>query len=641
MMHQPDTSLTTEGLLLFWLFGICSAALGLSSVATFKKMAREAKGIGGLQFAFRAGICCPLAAWLTAMLLFFQLAAPPHLSIPLRQYLPRRAEPAPALRPILRILTHRIHCCVSFLEENMPVQRALLSVFDKAGIVEFARNLASLRVEILSTGGTAKLLRDAGVSVRDVSDFTGWPEMLGGRVKTLHPKVHGGLLYRRKHADDQKQAGEHGIAPIDLVVVNLYPFEATAAKEHLTAEELIENIDIGGPTMLRSAAKNFESVTVITDPDDYNRVAQELAATGDTSLETRRELALKVFATTSRYDGMIATELERLSAADGRLSLASKPVLPERVHLALRKQQALRYGENPHQAAALYIADGRAPFGLAAAKQLQGKELSYNNLVDLEAARSLAAEFEQPAAVIVKHNNPCGTAEQPTLKEACLKALASDPVSAFGGVLAFNRSIDGATAEEVAKLFAECIAAPGFDERAKAIFAGKKNLRLLELPLDGLQPERGLQLKRILGGLLVQEPDLGEFRAEALKVVSKRQPIAAEMQTMRFAWKVCKHVKSNAIVFAKDGATLGVGAGQMSRVDSVKIAVMKAQSSLAGSVVASDAFFPFPDGVEEAAKAGAVAFIQPGGSVNDNKVIAAADELGVAMVFTGMRHFLH
>jgi phosphoribosylaminoimidazolecarboxamide formyltransferase / IMP cyclohydrolase len=523
----------------------------------------------------------------------------------------------------------------------MAVQRALISVFDKFGIIEFATALAALRIEILSTGGTAKLLRDGGVSVRDVSDFTGWPEMLGGRVKTLHPKVHGGLLYRRKNSDDQKQASEHGIAPIDLVVVNLYPFEATAAKQGLTAEELIENIDIGGPTMLRSAAKNFECVTVVSDPYDYNRVAQELAATGDTSLETRRELALKVFATTSRYDGMIATELERLSAESGHFQLTDKPLLPERVHIALRKQQPLRYGENPHQAAALYIPAGRTPSGLAAAKQLQGKELSYNNFVDLEAARSLVAEFEQPAAVIVKHNNPCGTAEQPTLKAAYLKALAGDPVSAFGGVLAFNRTIDAATAEEVAKLFVECIAAPGFDEQAKTIFAAKKNLRLLELPLDGLQPERELQLKRILGGMLVQEPDLGQLNPDALKVVTKRQPTAAEMQTMRFAWKVCKHVKSNAIVFAKDGATLGVGAGQMSRVDSVKIAVMKAQAPLAGSVVASDAFFPFPDGVEEAAKAGAVAVIQPGGSVNDPKVIAAADDLGIAMVFTGMRHFLH
>jgi phosphoribosylaminoimidazolecarboxamide formyltransferase / IMP cyclohydrolase len=527
------------------------------------------------------------------------------------------------------------------VEDFMAVQRALISVFDKTGIVDFARRLAALKVEILSTGGTAKLLRENSIPVRDVSDFTGWPEMLGGRVKTLHPKVHGGLLFRRHHADDQKQAAEHGIEPIDLVVVNLYPFEATAAKSGLTAEELIENIDIGGPTMLRSAAKNFESVTVVTDNADFPRVLAEIQEHGGATLATRLELARKVFATTSRYDGMITTELERLAAGETHVELRDKPPLPERLTISLRRQQELRYGENPHQAASLYIPAGRAPQGLAAAKQLQGKELSYNNLVDLEAARSLAAEFTNPAAVIIKHNNPCGTAEQSTLLDAYLKALASDPVSAFGGVLAFNRVVDAAAAEEIAKLFVECIAAPGFDERARQIFAAKKNLRLLELPADGLQPERELQLKRILGGMLVQQPDLGELNDQELRTVTKRVPTAEEMTDMRFAWKVSKHVKSNAIVFAKDGATLGVGAGQMSRVDSVKLAVMKAQSSLAGSVVASDAFFPFSDGVEEAAKAGATAFIQPGGSVRDADVIAAADRLNLAMVFTGMRHFLH
>ena len=523
----------------------------------------------------------------------------------------------------------------------MAVQRALISVFDKTGIVDFAKELAALHIEILSTGGTAKLLREAGLAVRDVSEFTGWPEMLGGRVKTLHPKVHGGLLFRRNLPEDQKQAAEHGIAPIDLVVVNLYPFEATAAKKDLTAEELIENIDIGGPTMLRSAAKNFESVTVITDPADYDRIATELGASQETALATRLDLARKVFAATSRYDGMITTELERLAASAGHNALQEKPILPERLHLALRRRQELRYGENPHQAAALYIPAGRPPEGLAGAKQLQGKELSYNNFVDLEAARSLAAEFRRPAAVIIKHNNPCGAAEQETLRDAYRKALASDPVSAFGSVLAFNREVDAATAEEVAKLFVACIAAPAFDAKAKSIFAAKKNLRLLELPPSGLQPERELQLKRVLGGMLVQQPDLGELNDPDLRTVTKRVPSPDEMHTMRFAWKVCKHVKSNAIVFARDGATLGVGAGQMSRVDSVKLAVMKAQSPLLGSVVASDAFFPFPDGVEEAAKAGATAVIQPGGSVRDSDVIAAADRLGLAMVFTGMRHFLH
>jgi phosphoribosylaminoimidazolecarboxamide formyltransferase/IMP cyclohydrolase len=523
----------------------------------------------------------------------------------------------------------------------MAVERALISVFDKTGVVEFAKRLAGLKIDILSTGGTAKLLRESGLAVQDVSEFTGWPEMLGGRVKTLHPKVHGGLLFRRRHAEDEKQAKEHGIAPIDLVVVNLYPFEATAAKAGLTAEELVENIDIGGPTMLRSAAKNFESVTVVTDPADYSRVAAELESGGETSLSTRLELARKVFATTSQYDGMITTELERLAAASGCVELRAKEKLPERLHLALRRRQELRYGENPHQAAALYVSAGRGATGLAAARQLQGKELSYNNFVDLEAARSLAAEFRQPAAIIVKHNNPCGAAERETLKDAYLKALACDPVSAFGGVLAFNRVVDAATAEEVAKLFVECIAAPGFDEKAKTIFGTKKNLRLLELPADGRQPEREFHLKRILGGMLVQEPDLGELNDQEQRTVTKRVPTAEEMHTMHLAWKVAKHVKSNAIVFAKDGATLGVGAGQMSRVDAVRIAVMKAQTPLTGSVVASDAFFPFPDGVEEASKAGATAVIQPGGSVRDADVIAAADGLGLAMVFTGMRHFLH
>jgi phosphoribosylaminoimidazolecarboxamide formyltransferase/IMP cyclohydrolase len=523
----------------------------------------------------------------------------------------------------------------------MGVERALLSVFDKTGIVEFARKLAALKIEILSTGGTAKLLRDEGVTVKDVSELTGWPEMLGGRVKTLHPKVHGGLLYRRNHAEDQKQAKEHGIAAIDLLVVNLYPFEATAAKGYLTPEELIENIDIGGPTMLRSAAKNFESVTVVTDPADYGRVALVLEKKGETTLPLRAELARKVFATTSRYDGLIATELERLAVAGHGMEVNARAILPERLHLALRKQQELRYGENPHQAAALYVPAGRAPEGLAAAKQLQGKELSYNNYVDLEAARSLVAEFERPAAVIIKHNNPCGAAQQSSLLDAYLKAYACDPISAFGGVLAFNHIVDAVTAEAVSRLFVECIVAPGFADEARGIFAAKKNLRLLVLPQGGLDHGKELQLKRILGGVLVQQPDLGTLKGKELRVVTKREPSEAELADLRFAWKVCKHVKSNAIVFAKDGATVGVGAGQMSRVDSVKLAVMKAQNSLQGSALASDAFFPFPDGLEEAGKAGATAVIQPGGSLKDPDVIAAADRLGMAMVFTSMRHFLH
>src|SRR5579862_9226457 len=392
--------------------------------------------------------------------------------------------------------------------KDMAVERALISVFDKTGVLEFAKRLAVLRIEILSTGGTAKLLRESGLTVKDVSEFTGWPEMLGGRVKTLHPKVHGGLLFRRNLAEDQKQAREHGIAPIDLVVVNLYPFEATAVKAGLTAEELIENIDIGGPTMLRSAAKNWESVTVVADPADYDRVASELETAHETSLATRLDLARKAFATTARYDGMITTELERLTVADGKVVLGERPQLPARLNLSLARHSTMRYGENPHQQAALYIPAGQQAAGLAGARQLHGKELSYNNLVDLDAAWRLAQEFARPAAVIVKHNNPCGTAEQATLAEAYRQALACDPVSAFGGVLAFNRPLDGETAGEVGKLFAECVVAPGYDGAARAALAGKKNLRLMEVGADEPAADSGWELKRISGGVLVQEPDV-------------------------------------------------------------------------------------------------------------------------------------
>jgi len=524
----------------------------------------------------------------------------------------------------------------------VAVERALVSVYDKAGLTEFVRQLAARGIEIISTGGTAKLLREAGITVRDVSDLTGWPEMLGGRVKTLHPKVHGGILFRRGEAGDRAQTAEHKIAPIDLVVVNLYPFEATAAKPDLTPEELIENIDIGGPTMVRSAAKNFESVAVVTDPADYDAVAAEINAQGEVSLETRLELARKAFALTARYDGKIATELERLSASTGSIELGQRPLLPERLHFAFARKHELRYGENPHQRAALYVPTGLATRGLAAARQLQGKDLSYNNLVDLEAALELAMEFRRPAAVIVKHNNPCGAAEQDTLREAYVKALACDPISAYGGVMAFNRLLDAATAEEVAKLFVECIVAPGYDPAALEKFASKKNLRLLHLPAwDNVSREFDLELKRISGGVLVQEQDRHDLAESDLKVVTRRAPSREEIDDMLFGWKVCKHVKSNAIVFAHAGQTVGIGAGQMSRVDSVSIAVMKSRLPLAGSVVASDAFFPFPDGVEEAGNAGATAVIQPGGSVRDADVIAAADRLGIAMVFCGVRHFRH
>jgi len=523
----------------------------------------------------------------------------------------------------------------------LAIERAVISVFDKTGIEDFARGLASLGVEIVSTGGTARLLRDAKIAVRDVSDLTGWPEMLGGRVKTLHPKVHGGILFQRAKEEDRKTVAEHRISAIDLVVVNLYPFAATAAKPGVTPDELIENIDIGGPAMIRSAAKNFQSVGVVTDPADYAAVLAELREKKELALATRLALARKAFARTSGYDGEIATELERLSA-NGSVSMIESEKLPLRIHVALERRQVMRYGENPHQSAALYAPAGAAPSGLAGATQLQGKELSYNNLVDLDAAWALVEEFDQPGVAIIKHNNPCGAAEQESLREAYLKALACDPISAFGGVLAFNRPLDGAAAEEVAKLFVECIVAPAYQAEAREKFAAKKNLRLLEMPAAA--PCTRLELKRISGGVLVQEPDRHRLDPARLKVVTKRPPSEAEMKSLLFAWKVCKHVKSNAIVFARDGQTVGVGAGQMSRVDAAKIAVMKAATaglSLAGSVIASDAFFPFPDSIEVAGQAGATAVIQPGGSVRDADSIAAAEKLGMAMVLTGVRHFRH
>ena len=523
----------------------------------------------------------------------------------------------------------------------MPIERALVSVHDKTGVAEFARGLAQAGVEVVSTGGTAKALRDAGVKVREIAELTGWPEMLGGRVKTLHPKVHGGILFRRNRPEDTEETRKHGIAPVDLVVVNLYPFEATSARPGVSAEELIENIDIGGPAMVRSAAKNFESVAVVTDPKDYAGLLAEFKERGDWSLKTRIGLARKAFAMTARYDSLIAGELERLSASDGVVTLQERPELPAQIHLELTRHAALRYGENPHQKSALYVPSGRPVAGLAGAQQLQGKELSYNNLVDLDAAASLAQEFSDPASVIVKHNNPCGAAEHKTLAEAYRRALACDPVSAFGGVMAFNRVMDGEAAEEVAKLFVECIVAPGYDSAARGALGGKKNLRLMQM---GMAPEDGdfcWELKRISGGILVQDRDTRRLAESDVTVVTKRRPSQEELRDLLFGWKVAKHVKSNAIVFVREGRTLGIGAGQMSRVDSVKIAVMKAQESLGGSAVASDAFFPFPDGVEEAARAGAMTVIQPGGSVRDAEVIAAADRLGLAMVFTGVRHFRH
>ena len=523
----------------------------------------------------------------------------------------------------------------------MAIERALVSVHEKTGIVEFTRALAQAGVEVVSTGGTARVLRESGVKVRDVAELTGWPEMLGGRVKTLHPKVHGGILFRRNRPEDGDETRKHGIVSVDLVIVNLYPFEATASRTGVSAEDLIENIDIGGPAMVRSAAKNFESVAVITDPSDYAGLLDEFLERHDWSLGTRLALARKAFAMTARYDSLIASELERLSVSDNSVTLGERPDLPAQLHLELSRHASLRYGENPHQKSALYIPSGLPAAGLAGAQQLQGKELSYNNLVDVDAAWSLAQEFADPACAIVKHNNPCGTAEQKTLAEAYRQALACDPVSAFGGVMAFNRAVDRDTAGEVAKLFVECIVAPGYDSAARETLAGKKNLRLMQMGAAPAKTKPLWDLKRISGGILVQEPDTLTIAESDLKVVTRRQPSREELRDLLFGWKIAKHVKSNAIVFARAGRTLGIGAGQMSRVDSVKIAVLTAQESLAGSAVASDAFFPFPDGVEEAAHAGATAVIQPGGSVRDAEIIAAADGLGLAMVFTGARHFRH
>ena len=515
------------------------------------------------------------------------------------------------------------------------IQRAILSVTDKTGLVEFARKLSGLGVELISTGGTAKLLRDSGIAVKDISELTGFPEMLDGRVKTLHPKVHGGILHRRENPAHRTAVAEHGILPIDMVVVNLYAFEKTAAKPNVHFDELIENIDIGGPSMIRSAAKNFQDVAVVTSPADYDQIAEELGRSGgELSPATRWRLAQKAFATTAAYDSAIASTLERVSA-NGRFEFHEAADFPQTLRLSFNKMMDLRYGENPHQKAAMY-SDGSGK-GVANGRQIQGKELSYNNIVDLEAAWDLAQEFEQPVCAIIKHTNPAGTATGKTLVEAYKKALECDPVSAFGGVIAVNRPVDGAVAEEMAKLFLEVIAAPSFDEAARAKFASKKNLRLVEVN-DARQK---WVLKNVSGGILLQDADVRPLTEADLKVVSKRQPTPEEKRALLFAWKVCKHVKSNAIVYARDGQTVGVGAGQMSRVDSCKIGAMKAVLPLKGTVAASDAFFPFPDGVEEIAKAGATAIIQPGGSVRDQEVIEAADRLGLAMIFTGVRHFRH
>jgi phosphoribosylaminoimidazolecarboxamide formyltransferase/IMP cyclohydrolase len=511
----------------------------------------------------------------------------------------------------------------------MPlIQRALISVTDKTGVVEFAQGLRDLGVEIISTGGTARALEAAGVPVREVSELTGFPEMLDGRLKTIHPRVAGGVLAIRANSEHMQSLATHGIPLIDMVVVNLYQFEKVAAKQGVPLSELIANIDIGGPTLIRAAAKNYQDVAVVVSPDDYPAILEELheRETG-LSEPTLWGLAKKAFALTAAYDRAISARLARVGVED-------ESGLPAFLDIRAPRALDLRYGENPHQKAALYSS---RQGGIAGAEQLQGKELSYNNLVDLDAAWQLIREFERPAAAIIKHTNPCGCAEGSTLAESYRRAFEADPVSAFGGVLAFNRAVDRDTAQEIAKTFIEAIAAPGYDAAARELLAAKKNLRLLAVSRAPEEPV----VKSISGGYLVQTPDTHRLDRGACQVKTERAPTEDEWRALEFAWKVCKHVKSNAIVYAREGQTISVGAGQMSRVDAVKVGAMKAMLPLEGTVLASDAFFPFPDGVEEAAKHRITAVIQPGGSVGDENVIAAANKLGLAMVFTGVRHFRH
>jgi len=516
------------------------------------------------------------------------------------------------------------------------VSRALLSVSDKSGIVEFARALAALGVQIVSTGGTAKLLEKEGIAVTEVSAYTGFPEMLDGRVKTLHPKIHAGLLARRDDPGHLAALRSAGIPPIDLLVVNLYPFQASVADPDCSFEEAIENIDIGGPALLRAAAKNHAGVGVVVDPADYARVLEGMRSSGGISEATRFALAKKVFAHTAAYDGAIANYLSSLDAGRRRREY------PDVLSLQFARLQDLRYGENPHQSAALYRDERPVAGSLATCRQLQGKELSYNNIADADAAWECVKSFAEPACVIVKHANPCGVATGASLAAAYEKAFKTDPVSAFGGILAFNRALDRAAAEAASQQFAEVIVAPRVEPEAQEVFAKKANVRVLEVPLS--HDVQAHDYKRVGGGLLVQTTDAKAVRRDELKVVTKKPPSESQWSDLLFAWRVAKFVKSNAIVFCRDGMTLGVGAGQMSRVDSSRLAAMKAQAaklSLAGSVVASDAFFPFRDGLDVVAEAGAHAVIQPGGSVRDDEVIAAADERGVAMVLTGVRHFRH
>ncbi len=518
------------------------------------------------------------------------------------------------------------------------IKRALISVSDKRGIAELAKGLKELGIEILSTGGTAKLIKEAGVPVRSVSDYTGFPELLDGRVKTLHPRVHGALLARRDSSEHMRQVQEQGIELIDMVVVNLYPFEETIARPGVKLAEAIENIDIGGPSMLRSAAKNYESLIVISDPDEYANLLRELKENdGQVSQETRQRLATAAFQQTAKYDTAIGNFLQEQTEQTASL-------FPALFQPAFEKVQDLRYGENPHQSAAFYKESIVTEGTVAGARKLHGKELSFNNILDLDAALKAVKEFEEITAVVIKHTNPCGLACGENLGEAYRKARECDPVSAFGSVVGFNRKVDRDTAQEISKTFVEAVIAPGFEGEALEILKGKEAIRLLEVDLtitDNQLPETELDLKKVGGGLLAQEMDKRQVEVSAVKVVTKRKPTEEEFQALLFAWRVVKQVKSNAIIFTARDRTVGIGAGQMSRVDSCKIAAMKANLPLKGTVVASDAFFPQRDGIEEITKTGATAIIQPGGSKKDAEVIAACDEHNLAMVFTGMRHFRH
>ena len=522
------------------------------------------------------------------------------------------------------------------------IQRALISVSDKQGIVEFSRGLSELGIEIVSTGGTASLLRDNKIPVRDVSELTGFPEMMDGRVKTLHPKIHGGILALRDNPEHMAQMKSRGIVPIDLVVVNLYPFEATVACG-ASFEEIVENIDIGGPSMVRAAAKNHTQVGVVVDPEDYSSILAELKEDGcSLSPATHFRLCCKAFQHTSHYDGAITNYFASLD--ENR-----KPTRWGRtVIIQISKIQDLRYGENPHQSAAFYGTQGDTGPAIGRAKQFQGKELSFNNILDADAALGTVLEFSDIATVAIKHSNPCGVAlSKKSLADSFRKAKACDPVSIFGGVIAFNRPVDEETAKELQEIFLEIVIAPGFTPEAKAVLSSAKrllNIRLLELDMSQQPQGGGYDLRRVRGGMLIQDWDTGKIDVHACKVATERRPTEEEYQALDFAWRVCRHVKSNAIVFASPDQVLGVGAGQMSRVDSAKIAVLRAAThglDLKGSAVASDAFYPFRDGIDEAAKAGAKSVIQPGGSIKDEEVIAAANEHGMAMIFTGMRHFRH